>query len=154
MADVGVGPKPTNQILVDGRAGVSVQILKVETAANMYPGRLVKKGTNDDDAVVATAASACIGWIGYLNTIKKYRPATVDTIHVINDQASILSGPGIILVGYLELGANVSKGARLTMGAIGGLSGGTVGTDDIVAVAEESVDASAAAADIMVRSMI
>lgn len=152
MADVGYGPKPSNSILVAGYP--LIQILKVETATNMYPGRLVKKGTNDDDIVVNTAAGAAIGWLGYEQTIKKYRPDDVDTIYAVNDQAAVLHGGGFVIVGRLASGQSVSKGDRLMAAANGELSGGTVGTDEIVAIAEETVDASAAAKDIMVRSLI
>lgn len=152
MADTGYGPKPSNQIVVAGTP--LVQILKVETATNMYPGRLVKKGTNDDDVVVGTANAAVIGWLGYEHTIKKHRPSTVDTVYSGDEQAAVLHGGHFIIVGRLASGQNVSKGARLEAAANGELSGGTVGTDEIVAIAEESVDASAAAADIMVRSLI
>lgn len=176
MTDVGYGPKPTNKIIVAGQP--LIQILKVETATNMYPGRLVKKGTNDDDIVVGTAASAVIGWLGYENTIKKHRPATVDTIYAGDEQAAVLSGGNFVIVGRLASGQNVSKGARLVSAANGELtaasaaaipSGTTTVTstsaqptvagqlssqDIVVAIAEESVDASGAAADIMVRSLI
>ncbi len=131
-----------------------VQILKVSTATNMYPGRLVKKGSTDGDIVVNTAAGAAIGWLGYLHTAKKYRPATVDTAYSANDHAAVLHGGGFVIVGRLASGQNVAKGARLMAAANGELSGGTVGTHEIVAIAEESVDASASAKDIMVRSLI
>jgi len=42
--------KPTNQIVVAGDP--RAEIYKVETATNMYAGRLVIKGTNDDDVIV------------------------------------------------------------------------------------------------------
>ena len=151
MADAGY-TKPSNQILVAGQP--LVQILKVETATNMYPGRLVKKGTTDGDIVVCGAGEAAIGWLGYLHTIKKYRPDTVDTAYSANDHAAVLHGGGFVVVGRLANGQNVSKGDRLTTAANGELSGGTVGTHEIVAIAEESVDASSGAADIMVRSLI
>lgn len=145
--------KPSNKIVLDS-TGIHIQTKKVETATNVYPGRLVKRGTNDDDIVVNTAAGAAIGWAGYEQTSKKYRPSTVDTIYSANDQIAVINGPGIILVGSLASGQNVTKGARLMAAAAGELSGGTVGTNEIVAIAEESVDASGGAADILVRSLI
>ena len=145
--------QPTNKIVLDSK-NLHVQTKKVETETNVYPGRLVKRGTNDDDVVVNTAASAAvIGFVGYLNTAKKYRPATIDTLHAADDQVGIINGPGIILLARLAIGANVTKGAHLTDAALGDLSGGTAGTHQIYAIAEESVDASAAAADILVRSL-
>lgn len=144
--------QPTNKIVLDSK-NLHVQTKKVETAANVYPGRLVKRGTNDDDVVVNTAAGKPMGFAGYLNTSKKYRPATIDTIQLVNDQIGVINGPGIILLARLAIGANVTKGALLTDAALGDLSGGTAGTHHIYAIAEESVDASAAAADILVRSL-
>lgn len=144
--------KPTNKIVLDSK-GIHIQTKKVETVTNVYPGRLVKKGTNDDDIVVNDGTSA-IGWAGYEQTAKKYRPKDIDTIYVASDQIAVINGPGIVLLAYLEKGANVSKGALLKAGAIGGLTGGTVGTDHFYAKAEESVNASSAAADILVSSLI
>jgi len=46
--------KPSGRIVAVGDP--LVDELKVETATNMYPGRLVKKGTNDDDIVVCDAS--------------------------------------------------------------------------------------------------
>ena len=173
--------KPTNQIVYDSK-GIHIQTKKVETATNMYPGRLVVKGTNDDDVIIGTAAGAVIGWLGYEQTDKKYRNATVDTIYEANDQVAVINGPGIILVGSLASGQNVTKGARLVAAAAGELTAATAITATtpagatavtsssaqpamtmagglptqgiVVAIAEESVDASAAAKDIMVRSLI
>lgn len=173
--------KPTNKIVLDSK-GLHVQTKKVETATNVYPGRLVERGTNDDDVVVGTANGAVIGWAGYLNTAKKYRPATVDTIYLINDQIGVINGPGIILNARLANGQNVTKGARLSAAANGELTastaitatvpaGGTAVTSTsaqpamtmagglqtqgiVVAIAEESVNAGAGAADILVRSLI
>ena len=180
MVDVGYGPKPTNQILVAGYP--LVQILKVEVATNVYPGRLVKKGTGDDDIIVNTAAGACIGWAGYERTIKKHRPATVDTIYAAGAQIAVLAGGNFVIVASLASGQSVAKGARLVAGANGELiaataltvtvpagtttvtstaaqpdlveAGGLPPQGIVVAIAEETVDASAAAKDIMVRSLI
>lgn len=144
--------KPTNKIVLDSQ-NMHIQTMKVETATNMYPGRLVKVGTNDDDAIVNTTDGA-IGWLGYEQTTKKYRPATVDTIYAQNDQVAVLSGPGMVLVASLAVGAVVTKGALLEPVAAGELSGGTVGTHQFVAIAEEAKDADVTAQDIIVRSLI
>lgn len=177
MANETAMVKPANQIIYD-RTGIHVQTKKVENATSMYPGRYVIRGTNDDDVVVATAGSATYGWLGYEDTIKKHRPANEDTIYVINAQVAVCNGPGVIFVASLLSGQNVTKGARLTVAAAGELtaataaaipSGTTAVTSSsaqptvagplptagiVVAIAEESVDASSGAADILVRSLI
>ena len=120
----------------------------------MYPGRLVIQGTNDDDIVVCGAAGEALGWAGYEDTAKKFRPATISTIYTANDQITVVNGPGIIVRASLASGQTVDKGSRLMAAANGELSGGTVGTHEIVAIAEQSVASTAAGTVIMVRSLI
>jgi len=172
--------KPTNKILVAGNP--LIQELKIETVANCYPGRLVKKGSSDAQIVVNTAAGMAVGVLGYEQANDKYKPATVDTIYVVNDFVPVLNGGGFVYVGRLASGESVSKGDPLVAAANGELkaasaatvtiaSGSTTVLSDkaqpdesvagaygaqglIVAVAEETVDASGGAADIMARSLI
>lgn len=149
--------KPTNKISM-GRVPI-IQELKVETATTMYPGRLVTKGTNPDDIIVNTASTAPIGWLGYEQTAPVYMPATVDTIYAQNDQAAVLSGGGFYVVASLASGQNVTKGAMLKPAAAGELQAVAITDMDpsanyVVAIAEENVNASSAAADILVKSMI
>jgi len=129
--------KPTNAIVLDSQ-NMHIQTLKVETATNMYAGRLVKKGTNDDDVVVNTAGGAAVGILGYEQTTKKHRPATVSTIYLVNAQAAVISGPGIVWVATADAGCTPTKGMHMKAGANGTLSGGTDGTDHIYAIAEEA----------------
>ncbi|WP_319506008.1 hypothetical protein [uncultured Methanolobus sp.] len=144
--------KPANKIVAGGSP--LEQELKIENVTNMYPGRLVKKGTNDDDMVVNTAAGATLGWLGYEQTNPAFMPTDIDTIYALDDMAAVLYGGSFLIVGSLASGQNVTKGARLKAAADGELAAGIVGTDEIVAIAEESVDATSAAADIVVLSLI
>ena len=151
--------KPTNKIVLDSQ-NLHIQTMKVQTATMMYAGRLVKKGTNDDDAVVNTSGGAAIGWLGYEQITKKYRPSTVDTIYAGDEQAAILSGPGIVVVGSLVSGETVTKGTMLYGADNGQLQDspradlGAGGAGEPVAVAEESVAATTSTTDILVRSLI
>jgi len=173
--------QPDNSIIVSGEPRKDE--IKVEVAANMFPGRVVIQGTNDDDAVIAGAG--CIrpmGWLGYENTHKFYRPATSATIYTINDQASLLSGGDFRLLAKLASGEIARKGEFLVVAPAGMLkvasamtvtiASGTIavvsdkaqpdelvigayGSEGIiVAKADEYVDASLAAADIIVLSLI
>ena len=179
MVDVGY-QRPSNAILVAGDP--LVQFLKIETVTNCYAGRLVKKGTNDDDVVVCGAGEKPGGWLGYEQTHKQYRPTTVDTIYKADDQVAVLNGGRFVIVARLANGETVSKNDPLVAAANGEVkaasalavtvpSGATPVTSDaaqpdltesgsippegmIVAIAEESVDASGGAEDIMVRSLI
>jgi hypothetical protein len=144
--------KPTNKIVLDSQ-NMHIQTMKLYGVSYLYPGRLVKKGTNDDDAIINTSGGAAIGWIGYEQTTKKYRAATVDTAQASGDHVAILSGPGMVLVASAISGASISKGARLATRNYGRLSGGTLAAGDVVAIAEESLS-NASGGDILVRSLI
>ena len=114
--------KPTNKIVASAARPPMIQELKVEAATNMYPGRLVKPGTNNDDMVVGDASKA-IGWLGFEDTAPAYRPSTVDTIQVINDQAAMLNGGGFNPVGSLATPCVVTRGDPLANWAAGQLIG-------------------------------
>jgi hypothetical protein len=146
-------PIPTNVTVVD-RQGIHVQTKKVETATNVYPGRLVIQGTNDDDIAVCADGGEALGWAGYEDTCKKYRKSARATIYEANDQIAVVNGPGILVVASLASGQTVDKGTRLMASAAGELSGGTVGTHEIVAIAERSVASTAPGTAILVRSLI
>jgi hypothetical protein len=148
--------KPANKICWD-TTNLHVQTKVVETVLNMYPGRLVARGTGDHDVLACGAAGHALGWLGYEQTDKKNRPATVDTIYLVNANAAIINGAGIGVVGCLAPGCTVTKGERLTMTTLGQLTPAVIGTDDVVAIAEESITTTGAVADyedIMVRSVI
>lgn len=147
--------QPINKIVVDS-TNLHMQTKKVETVTNMYPGRLVKKGTNDDDVVVGAAATDKVyGWLSYEHTAKNWRPTTIDTIYVANDQVTVVNGAGIILLAFLELGTTTVKGDFLTCGAIGGLTGATLGSTSVIcAIAEETDAAAAGGVDLLVRSVL
>jgi len=174
-ADGGVGPQPTNSIVVQGTP--KVQHLLVETATTMYPGHLVQKGTADHQIIVGTAGADIIGVLGYEQCQKKDRPATRATIYTAV-RAPVLSGPGTVLMLKLADGETVTKGEKLVPTAGGEVvaataaappSGsvavvstsaqptmaGSLATEGIpIAKAEESVTTSGAADWIMARMLI
>jgi hypothetical protein len=99
--------KPTNKLVAAGKPPI-VQEFKIETVANMYPGRLVKKGTNQDDIAVGGIGGA-YGWLGHEHTRPDYRPSDVDTIYKVGDFASVLKGGGFAPVASLAAGFSVTK---------------------------------------------
>jgi len=119
-ADPGVGPQPANGIVVSGQP--KVQYLNIETVANCYPGRFVTKGTHDNDLAVCGAAGIPVGVLGYEHASKKYRPSTRDTIFKVNDQAPVLTGPGVTVLLYLAQSQTVIKGDKLVVAAAGMVS--------------------------------
>ena len=129
-----------------------IEELTVETATDMYPGRLVKKGTTDSDIVVNDGTSP-VGWLGYEHTAGLYQPADENTAYTVGDIVAVLHG-GIRLKAHLASGQSVVKGDPLKPVANGELAAATVGTDEIVAYAAETMDATGGAADIEVWSVI
>ncbi len=123
---------PINKIVAIGEP--LVDEFKVETATTMYPGRLVKAGSHADDIVVNTAAAYPIGWLGYEQCIKKYLPATVDTIYVILDVVPVLYGGGFCINASLASGNNCTAvGYPLQTAAAGELALATAITVTITA---------------------
>jgi len=172
--------KPANKIVAVGEP--LVDECKVENITNMYPGRLVKKGTTDDDIVVNDAQRP-LGWLGYEHTHAEFRPDDVDSQYKANAWAAVLFGKGFIVVGRLASGQNVTKGDLLVAAANGEvkkasvmdgsvdsgtttvtstaangdiitLSGGVAPEGPIVGRAVESVDATTEAKDILIESWI
>lgn len=85
---------PYHKIIMGGNP--LVQELKIETATNCYPGRLVTRGTNDDDAVVGDGIGAPIGWLGY-EQAGVFMPDSITTLYDANAQAPVLSGAGNLI---------------------------------------------------------
>lgn len=172
---VQAGFSQSNNDVIQGESPF-LERLAVKTAANCYPGRLVIRDTTDYQIQVCGAAGAPVGWIGYGETPAHSKPATRDTVHVAGDEVAVHSGGGFRVRASLANGQNVVKGAYLTVTAAGELiaaaaitivaSGaanitngqGVTGTygaaGPVVAIADESVDASGSALPIWVRSMI
>jgi len=174
--------KPTNKIVVAGNPLVQEQV--VQTATNMIPGRLCKKGTAVNQVVVNTVGNTPLGWIGYEQTQAKYIDAhTIATAYSANDVIAVLNGGGFVIIGCMANGQNCTKGVLLGAAADGELTaaaaitatipaGNTTvctGTSSVpivtvtghypplglvVGIAEELIDASGAACTGMVRSLI
>jgi hypothetical protein len=76
----------------------------IGTVANMYPGRLVVRETTDYDIKVADGKLPPVGWLGYESCNPSQKPATIDTIYVVEDKAPVLSGGKFIVRGLLAKG--------------------------------------------------
>jgi hypothetical protein len=148
-------PQSTNVVFAN-RNNINVFTKKVETATNVYPGRLVMRGTNDDDVIVCDGSTAAPeGWTGYEDTPRKWKPATISTVYAQNDQIAVARGPGIKVRAALNAGATVTVGMLLKASTVGTLTPGVAGTDDIVAQAAEAVTTDASTiSPIMVWSRI
>lgn len=93
MTYLGVRP-PSNVVVFGGTAHKIIQ--KIETATNCYPGRLVIKGTNDDDVVVGDGISTPAGFLGYEQADPEQAPDNITSLYAANSQAPVVSGPCFI----------------------------------------------------------
>ena len=143
--------RPTNKIVASGTP--LVQELRVSNASEMYPGRLVKAGETTDEIIVNDAATTnAYGFIGYEQTNPNFRPSTISTQQVIEDQVAVLNGGGFtILAGYS--GDAVVKGDELTGAGAGKVtvrSRGDASVNQLIGYAEDA----SANGKILVRSVI
>jgi len=134
MVDMGY-IEATDKIVLAGQR-LSVE-MEIQTVDDMYPGKLVKGGTTDNEVVVGTDGAVAYGWLGYEDTPVMYRPANINTIYVVNDRAAIVSGP-IVLRAKLGVSQTIIMGDKLTGTTVGELKKWTpIPIGDAVAAAEE-----------------
>lgn len=111
MVDSGF-QEPTNRIVERGTPFVIEA--EVETATNMYAGRLVQGGTTAAEVVVCDGATkAPVGWLGWEDTAGEYRPATPTTIYTVNSMASVLFGGKFVINAKLAAGFVALRGDLL-----------------------------------------
>lgn len=145
--------QPENKTVVDS-LNLHLQTKKVETATNIYAGRLVKKGTTDAEVVVNANNTMPIGWVSYEHTPKKYRPASISDAFNADDYIAVVNGAGIIVKAALAPANAVSKGSPVYAADNGCVGVST--TTYLVGYAEETVSNSGGATPkaILVRSAI
>jgi hypothetical protein len=108
--------EPTNKIVIAGEPDERDYEVS-GTVTNMIAGRLVKKGASDGLIVIGDKTGPNIGWLGYEQTFAPDKPANIDTAYALADKATVLSGPGTILMGYSE--DAVGKGSVMCAGSDG-----------------------------------
>lgn len=108
--------EPTNKIVIAGEPDERDYEVS-GTVTNMIAGRLVKKGASDGLIVIGDKSGPNIGWLGYEQTFAPDKPADIDTSYASGDKATVLSGPGTILMGYSE--EAVGKGEVVCSGSDG-----------------------------------
>ncbi|MCL2288247.1 MAG: hypothetical protein FWC33_03580 [Candidatus Bathyarchaeota archaeon] len=136
--------RPLNALVRDPR-GLRMQSKEVE--GTPLPGDTACAGVDDSKAKTGDIGAKIYGFFAYEHTGAPDRPLNIDTPYKTGAHASIINGPGIILVCKTTTAA--AKGQILEAGANGTLTPHTTGTP--LAVAEETVNE---AGKILVRSLI
>lgn len=103
---------PANKIIVAGNP--LVQELKIETATNCYPGRVVTGGTNDDDVKVADGIGVPIGVLGYEQCNPGFLPDNITSLYTAGAMAPVLNGDAVFkMPGGLVAGTVAKKRSLL-----------------------------------------
>jgi len=170
--------KPTERVVVIGDFVLDKEF-KIETATNMYPRRLVKRGSADGLIVVGTAGCTPLGVLGFEECHELHRPKdangkfSIDAIYAVNAKVPVHRGQKIVTL--ILSTDSVVEGDALVAGADGKVrkavaisipSGGTQVTSTsanptllgslpaagpVVAFAEEAQDASGSDKVLMAR---
>ncbi len=151
--------RATNKVVIGGTDPV-LEEMNIETATNIYGGRLVMKGTHVDDIVLNTGQTP-LGWLGYEQCNVEDKPETKATIYAAGAQAPLLKGSGFILdaLAVDTSGEAIVKGDKLiptaTLGGVKKATTADASTNTVVAIAEENVTLPAGGSvAILVRRMI
>lgn len=136
---------PNNDVVVNPDEGYLefYTVHEHATAAKMLPGIIVKIDTANQ-VVEDDASGNSIGYLAYQSTPADWRPATRDTAYAVGDRVGVHRGAGRRQMGRLASGQNLGAGAPVTEATDGYLTGGTIGTNDIVGNLVDPVDASSA----------
>lgn len=133
---------PSNAILVNGNP--IIEEYEVQTATDMYPGRLVIPGTGTHQVVVATDNATNV--IGVLDVEATERRSTQ---YGASDQARVLRGDAVVLLLALH-SATITKGMKVQCAGSGKIDQYAT-VNAAVGVAEESFGPAAADTWIMVK---
>ncbi|MBC2746202.1 MAG: hypothetical protein HF975_04200 [ANME-2 cluster archaeon] len=106
MVDLGYS-KITNDVII-GQSPRRVD-LNIETATDMYPGRLAAKGTTDFDLVVCNALLPPGGWLGYGLANSAAKPTNRATAYAADKVAPLHKGAGFPVRTQLAAGAKVDR---------------------------------------------
>jgi hypothetical protein len=127
--------QPTNAILVSGNP--IYEEYEVETAANMYPGHLVIKGTAAEQVVVATDNSVAV--VGVLDVMPDKNLAEMysdETTYSVGDQVRVIRGDCVVKLRKAS-GATITVGLKVQCAGDGKIDQYATANAD-VGIAEEA----------------
>lgn len=132
--------QPENAILISGNP--IYEEYEVETAANMYPGKLVITGTNPEQVVVATDNSVAV--VGVLDVMpdKNLKEMYDDsTTYAVGDQVRVIRGDCVVKL-RADHAATITVGLKVQAGPDGNVDEYATANAD-VGIAEEAFSAQA-----------
>ena len=137
--------QPTNAILVSGNP--IYEEYEVETAANMYPGKLVKAGSDERYVVVCTNGADAIGVLDVMEDKVVSTMYDDTTTYAQYDQVRVIRGDCVVRL-RADHAATIGIGDRVYAADTGNVDEGAH-SDAFVGVSEE--DASPSATDLWIN---
>lgn len=116
---------PTGKIVVMGDAPIKLE-RNIGTVANMYPGRLIVREAGDYDIKVANGILPPLGWLSFEDMNESERPASIDTITVLDTKGVVLAGGGFTVRGKLAAGFTAVQGDLLVSWTDGQVAVGAI----------------------------
>lgn len=142
---------PTNKIVAKGTADEEV-LTVTGTLTHMIPGRLVKKGADDAKIVIGDADTDMIGFLGYEQTVGTYKPTNISTAYALNDEATVINGPGIhVMATSTEA---LAKGDNVAAAADGKVAKCEDTVDDAGLLVGKALESIGSAGAVRIRSLI
>jgi len=115
---------PTGKVVVRGTPHEILE-KEVETATNVKPGRLVKKGTTEAEIKVMDGISTPVGWVGWEQASPEFRQEAIGTAYTVNDTAPVLRGGPFVILAKQAPGFTSKAGDRMfSWGASGQVAPG------------------------------
>lgn len=134
------GFRPVDNMTRQG-PGLDVEYFQVgpnATAAKMLPGIAVIMDTTDNYVKeYGSSGGKVIGFLSYEKSPDK--PKTIDTAFAVGDWVAVERGAGKRIRARLAASQTIVNGQELAVTTDGYLGAATVGTDDVIADAEQSV---------------
>lgn len=133
------GFRPVDNMTRQG-PGLDVEYFQVgpnATAAKMLPGIAVMRDTTDNYVKESDGTGKVIGFLSYESSPDK--PETVDSAFAVGDWVAVERGAGKRIRARLAASQTIVNGQELSVTTDGYLDAAVIGTDDVIADAEQSV---------------
>jgi len=113
MSDATGHSTPTGKIIDYGTPLIKME-KNVETAANVYSGRLVAKGTSDYDIKVGDGIDAVpIAWALYEQESPEFKKDSWATVYNVNDKIKVGRGGNFCIYAWMPKGFEARQGDKM-----------------------------------------
>jgi hypothetical protein len=101
--------EPAGTIVERGQPDIFVE-RTIETVANVYPGRELAQGTDEQDVIVNSGVKLPIGYASYELTSDSYRKDETSTIYTALDKVVVTKGSGHVYMASIPASTIIDQG--------------------------------------------